>query len=564
MYRPKKYVRLDSLARTPKLSDVRNLLLEASKARSCTIELPWRSENKKLPFSLTVRLELGGGEPIWTLYEGEGNSSRVMWSTSFADVELLYDVFTLSLPSEGPTIFSPVDQKQASTKGAETDEATMRAREFFNQATEETSFSDQTMVSKPIEDGGQFLKGESSAASSTGINALTETAEVKPVEVRTTDGNNIFPDKEISLPQLPLSMPASATATGEMPAITSLPADGGVASSPPPSSTSGVFPPLGYPPYPYAYPGYTYPPYPYGYPPYPPQVPYGVAPGNPAQPYLYPPAGVDGLSTAGTVGLGSGGTTGVTGTPGPSEYMAGNVVAPHPELVKKVPNIMLGTFLLEAGLVPKATIDAALQVQALVSQGTLSAIKAAEAVRRAHLRGGALDAAEVAQPPRPNEFVVRVKPQLGQVLVMAGIISAAQLKMALQLQDEMRAGNVIMEQACERLQNLAAQTKLDTKPTNGYDEAHLERALDILKQAGVVSAGDLQEARHYSFKNRKALDQVLVETGKLDKHTIDAAVSCLEAMENKGLRIDKAIQGLFYSQRMRLPFDEAVKELGIV
>ena len=107
MYRPKKYVRLDPIPRTPKLSDVRNLLAEANRSRGCTIEQPWRSENKKMPFSLTVRIEVGGGEPIWTLYEGESNNSRVQWSTAFGDVDLLYDVLTLSLPSDGPNIFAP-------------------------------------------------------------------------------------------------------------------------------------------------------------------------------------------------------------------------------------------------------------------------------------------------------------------------------------------------------------------------------------------------------------------------------------------------------------------------
>lgn len=112
MYRPKKYQRLEPLARTPKLSDVRRLLEAGTKARSCTVEQPWRSEKMKMPFSLTVRVEVGGSEPIWTLYEGEGSNSRVMWSTAFNDVDLLYDVLTLSLPSDGPNIFDPANRGQ--------------------------------------------------------------------------------------------------------------------------------------------------------------------------------------------------------------------------------------------------------------------------------------------------------------------------------------------------------------------------------------------------------------------------------------------------------------------
>src|SRR5471030_790860 len=107
MYRPKKYIRLNQLPRMPRLADVKNLHEEGKKARSCTVELPWRTEKLGMTFSLTVRVEVGGSEPIWTLYEGEGNRSRVMWSTGFADVDLLYDVLTLSLPADGPNIFAP-------------------------------------------------------------------------------------------------------------------------------------------------------------------------------------------------------------------------------------------------------------------------------------------------------------------------------------------------------------------------------------------------------------------------------------------------------------------------
>jgi len=74
MYRPKKYQRLEPLARTPKLSDVRRLLEAGNKARACTVEQPWRSEKMKLPFSLTVRVEVGGSEPIWTI----GNAFRAL------------------------------------------------------------------------------------------------------------------------------------------------------------------------------------------------------------------------------------------------------------------------------------------------------------------------------------------------------------------------------------------------------------------------------------------------------------------------------------------------------
>lgn len=154
MYRPKKYVRLDPLSRTPRLADVRNLLDAASKSRSCTVEQPWRSENLKMPFSLTVRVELGGsGEPIWTLYEGDGAKSRVMWSTGFGDVELLYDVLTLSLPSDGPNIFDPNSRPSTFSSTGPAVSSSSSASSSSASEQRPASFYESTDFSSPASDG---------------------------------------------------------------------------------------------------------------------------------------------------------------------------------------------------------------------------------------------------------------------------------------------------------------------------------------------------------------------------------------------------------------------------
>src|SRR5581483_9843805 len=103
MFKPKKHVRLTALSQAPKVAEVRVLVDEAKKARGCTVELPWRNKLTGVPYSLTVRVEVAGGDPMWTLYEGEGDASRVVWSSPFDDVELLYDVLMLSIPAEHDT-----------------------------------------------------------------------------------------------------------------------------------------------------------------------------------------------------------------------------------------------------------------------------------------------------------------------------------------------------------------------------------------------------------------------------------------------------------------------------
>ena len=114
MYKPKKHIRLDAIRGLPKMSNVRALLSEARGSKGCTVELPWRSAKTDTSYSMTVRVELGGGEPIWTLYEGEGSGSRVMWSSPFEDLDLLYDVICLSLPADVNTGFSQEEIATAS------------------------------------------------------------------------------------------------------------------------------------------------------------------------------------------------------------------------------------------------------------------------------------------------------------------------------------------------------------------------------------------------------------------------------------------------------------------
>ena len=84
----------------------------------------------------------------------------------------------------------------------------------------------------------------------------------------------------------------------------------------------------------------------------------------------------------------------------------------------------------------------------MVKSGSLSTTQAAEAVRRAHNRGGALDpnlfsATPPSGPPDPRI----VAPPLGQILVEAGLINPNVLKAALNLQEVVRTGAMTKEDA---------------------------------------------------------------------------------------------------------------------
>lgn len=636
MYRPKKYVRLDPLSRTPRLADVRNLLDAASKSRSCTVEQPWRSENLKMPFSLTVRVELGGsGEPIWTLYEGDGSKSRVMWSTGFGDVELLYDVLTLSLPSDGPNIFDPNSRPSNFSPTTAAPSASSSSASSSEQRP--ASFYEATDFSSPASDsfssesspaplpahlaGDDFYKAEPTFESSSSNKSQTSEFMIEPTNVtisagaatNSTSSTNSASaaanqTSEFSQPQqAPTQYPAGVnpqnypanlqqpypqgghTQTGEH----TLPM--GQQGYPPnyPQNYPGQYPQApgqnyppnqGYPPnYPQGYPGQYpqapgqgYPPgYPANYPPqgypanyqYPNPAGQNYPPGYPPN-YAVPPQPVpgDGLNTASTVPV----SYGPGGVPLPIPHSVpgdpyGNLaMLPHPDLIKKRPVVMLGTFLVEAGLVPSSTIDAALQVQALVSQGTLSAMKAAEAVRRAHQRGGYVEPENI-QSTATNEAIVRVKPQLGQVLVMAGIITATQLKAGLRLQEAMHAGAMNMQEAVDTLHRdlSVAGSPNQEAVVEKVDPEETRKIVALLKQAGMLSDVDIEAATKADSKAGANVLKVLLASSKLDQLTIDAATSCQRFIDGGHLRPDQAFMALHYCQRMRVSFEDAATELAL-
>jgi hypothetical protein len=662
MYRPKRYVRLNQLPRMPRLADVKNLFEEGKKARSCTVEMPWRTEKLGMTFSLTVRVDLGASEPIWTLYEGEGNRSRVMWSTGFADVDLLYDVLTLSLPSDGPNIFAPPveeakpakPQVQVESQPSYYDSEAYRRQakdfesggSFVSSASKDESptgasdgdnlprspfLSDDDPFMKPEQSTFQsFARGgnkdefapaavpsEFSDSSTSNASLPGQPKDNRPTPAPTADMINPFAEPQIALgaqhQQSSLNTgsydgvggPAQGQyQTGQFPApayadpgLQQASTQSGAYPVPYPGAPGGQnppYPPQGYNQYPPgAPPGYPpgYPGYPPGYVPpagypgasgqypqlqqpnfpgqYPPPYPGQYPPGYP--PYGYPPQGAmpgqggDPLMPAGTLPVGAGmpGAMPVmpgTALPGQDPY-AGPMMAPS--MANKKPAVMLGSLLVEAGLVPKSTIDSALQVQVLVSQGTLSPVKAAEAVRRAHLRGGAVEP-EIT-PPKANEVVVKIKPQIGQVLVMAGIITAVQLKAALYLQDVMRGGTMTMEEAVELLRREATTAQVKSQSAEQIKAPvaeDLTAAIALTKQAGLVTDSDLEAANKVKAKHGGEISKILMVAGKLDDLTLDAAKNCQRFVDAGKLRVDQAIMALHYCQRMRVPFEEAADELG--
>ncbi|MBX9692188.1 MAG: hypothetical protein K2Z81_07385, partial [Cyanobacteria bacterium] len=294
-------------------------------------------------------------------------------------------------------------------------------------------------------------------------------------------------------------------------------------------------PGYGYPPMPPGYgypPGYPYPPY--GYPP-----PYGQPP--------YPPTQV-----AGTVAVQPGASP-------PAEEPV-STLSNESTGVRQRPNMRLGQFLVECGLIPETTIDAALQLQELVKTGSLSTTKAAEAVRRAHVRGGAVDP-KLISAPVSGESLQAIAAPLGQILVEAAVIRGPIVRQALKLQERIRQGEMSKDEAIDALCFEAFGVARKSDESTGESHESI-KALDLLLKAQLVSAFDHDTASKVRDKRGGQLVQILVKAGKLDKHTADAAFKCLALIASNKLREEKAIIALHYCQRSRVGLDEALATLG--
>jgi len=228
------------------------------------------------------------------------------------------------------------------------------------------------------------------------------------------------------------------------------------------------------------------------------------------------------------------------------------------ELIAKRPNVLLGSFLVETGLIPETTLNAALELQGMVRTGALTLPQAAEAVRRAHKRGGEVDQFL----PSANQVEPGTKinaPPLGEILVEAGLIKISILKAALNLQEVVRTGALGKEEAVASF----IQEHFGDGVAQGSNEQEQEKkVLELLGKAKLIADQDLQTAMSVRKKHGGEVWKILVAAGKLDKKTYDSACTCQQLLDQNRLKLEQAIIALHFCQRSRVTFEEAIEELG--
>ena len=601
----KKHVRLEPLKKYPTNDHLLMSLETAQKTRGCTVELPWKLEGAEMGYSLTVRVELGGQSPIWALYE-QGANSKILWSQTFTDMELLNDVilFTAPPPKLNKSLVSILNEGlPASVLGDSPSNLTNPVNQPYPQQSQQ-GYPQSLNPNQPYPQQGYPPAPNQPypQQSQQGYPQSPNPNQPYPQQGYPQSPNPNQPYPQQGYPQSPNpNQPYPQQGYPQSPNPNQLYLQQGYPQSPNPNQP---YPQQGYPQSPnpnQPYPQQGYPqspnpnqPYPQqGYPqspnpnqPYP-QQGYPQSP-NPNQPYpqqgyqqnsINPnfPVIEDSILNSSSNALGSlSPAKSLNLIQSDLKHLDSNIdnlaynntSIIDKNLIKKRPNLLLGTFLVEAKLVPEPTIDAALQLQDMIKAKTLTKAQAAIALRRTHERGGNVDnhIPEDLSPKILSGGDTKIQgPPLGQLLVDARILPASILKSALALQEVVRTGSINIDDALKTItlehKKLIALTQ-EAKKQNETDPEIVSDAVQLLTNAGLLNKDDLEKAKLKYANNGGKLSSILIQDKFIDSLLLQIAITASEYLKKNALKIEQAIIILHYCQRSRVGFKDAVSELG--
>jgi GGDEF domain-containing protein len=88
-YNPLANVRLPQMSSVPGTQDLQFMLGKAQRNWRSAVELPFKYSDSSYLFILTVKCDMGSGEPCWMLYRNDPGGSSMIWSFVSLDVHLL-------------------------------------------------------------------------------------------------------------------------------------------------------------------------------------------------------------------------------------------------------------------------------------------------------------------------------------------------------------------------------------------------------------------------------------------------------------------------------------------
>jgi hypothetical protein len=477
MYKPKKEnnpstsnrQRLPVASSMPGIKQVSAQFEDACAKRGIIVEQPWTTTIPQQTFVLMVQWEGKAEFPLWTLYEENANESKMHWSQTFPPTDVQLMYDVLSMSVESGS------------------HATFKIPDEL----------------KP-KDGLESLRPEPAKAAPT-----PEPAPPPPVQQQPA------PQQPQGYPQQPQAYPQQQQGFPPQgyPQQQGYPQPQGY---PPPGYGQGYPPPMpGYPPP--GYPGYPQPGYPQQQqqPPNPnQQSPWQNAPQQqqpqPQQqqqsPFNSAPAAKE-----------------INSDLRPIDY---NMMSKHS-------NVLLGTLLVEAGLMTSPTLNAALKIQELVREDKMDQEQAFDALKRLHSMGASID-----DYLSPTDFksgkVATSKPKpTSQATGSGGGAPAA-----------------------------SAYGGAKGQPVDPEKQREMHATFDLLQKAALLSENDLKSAQAVRSKHGGDMVNILKSAGKLEMKTYDAALICIRLIHVGKMKVEQCIIALNYCSRSRVGFDEAMEELN--
>ncbi len=571
--------RLPMVERPPRQEDIAALFTGAMRIKGCSFELPVRPTQAPNVWLVTCQFDTFSNETVWSMYEGEHGSLQ-LWTCPHSDLDLVFDMVCMQCGGTNAPMNLPLEVQQ------------IAPAPYQPPAPTPAPYQPPAPTPAPAYQPPQTYPGQQ------GYQPTQQQQPYTPYQSQEQPYNPPYqPQGYQSQPQpQPQQPPAapygqpSAPYTPPQPSAPYnppfQPAPGyGQQQAPYPSQQAPYTPPAQQPA-PAPAPAQQYQPSPaqdWQQPIYYPQQGYNNQPGQFSNGQAFPqqtpvpapaptpapapqptPIFTPGQSTFGSGGFGGNSSASPLVTPEITNFI---------DLINKgTPNLLLGHLFVEAGIVPNRCLDAALKCQELVRHGKLTNEQAVLALKRAAELGGILDDDIVAWAQDPEGARARSRANASNQLGSRPQSQPHQAQVPPQQ-------HVSPPQPQHHQPTQPRQTQPQPQPqprpsqpqsapgpgayTQSRDNPAMQKVIELLKQAGLVSEADVETARKVRSKHGGELAQILVSAGKVSAQTLDAASQCQELVTNGRLRIDRAIMTLHYCERMRAGLKEAFEELHI-
>ncbi len=156
---------------------------------------------------------------------------------------------------------------------------------------------------------------------------------------------------------------------------------------------------------------------------------------------------------------------------------------------------------------------------------------------------------------------------IGQVLVKNGMVSETVLQTALAIQSMVTKGELRKVQ-CGRVLELVNTEKLSlaeaverVQPTPPRETSNLP-LYQFLQLAGVIGPPDIEEALKVGSRDSNLMGQMLMMTGALDQNLLGIAMNCSSLMAQGILKTEQAVIVLGICWKSKATLEEAFKQLG--